>query len=100
MCFCLELSVLRRRVCSFAILLFFPEIANLYILELIRANMMPILPIPLMVNMVISGAILMSEIAVILKVVLTLATVVKFSLFVYGTFFQSKRCVKGRQFLY
>ena len=36
---------------------------------------MPILPIPLMVNMVIGGAIWMSEIDVALKVMFTLATI-------------------------
>ncbi len=40
--------------------------------------MMPILLIPLMVNMVISGAIWMGEIAFTLKVLLTIATVVEF----------------------
>ena len=55
---------------------------------------MPILLIPLMVNMVISGAVWMSEIAVILKVLLTLATVVKFSLFVYGVFFSPSDALK------
>ena len=59
---------------------------------------MPILPIPLMVNMVISGAIWMSEIAVILKVLLTLATVVKFSLFVYGAFFSPSDTLKVGSF--
>jgi len=60
--------------------------------------MMPILLIPLMVNMVISGAIWMSEIAVILKVLLTLATVVKFSLFVYGAFFSPSDALKVGSF--
>lgn len=48
---------------------------------------MPILPIPLMVNMVISGAIWMSEIDVALKVMFTLVTIIKFSLFVYAALF-------------
>lgn len=49
--------------------------------------MMPILPIPLMVNMVIGGAIWMSEIDIALKVFLTLVTIIKFSLFVYVALF-------------
>ena len=48
---------------------------------------MPILPIPLMVNMVISSAIWMSEIDVALKVMFTLVTIIKFSLFVYAALF-------------
>lgn len=59
---------------------------------------MPILLIPLMVNMIISGAIWMGEIAVILKVLLTLATVVKFSLFVYGAFFSPNDALKVGSF--
>ncbi len=55
---------------------------------------MPILLIPLMINMVISGAIWMGEIAVALKVLLTLATVVKFSLFVYAAFFCQNNALK------
>lgn len=48
---------------------------------------MPVLLIPLMINMIISGAIWMGEITVLLKVLLTIATVVKFSLFVYAVLF-------------
>lgn len=71
---------------------------NLYVLEMIRGNKMPILLVPLMINMFISGAIWMGEIAVTLKVVLTLATVVKFSLFTYAALFCQNKALKVGSF--
>ena len=60
---------------------------------------MPILLIPLMINMVISGAIWMGEIAVVMKVLLTLATIVKFSLFTYAALFCQNNSLKIGSFI-
>ena len=65
---------------------------------MIRGNKMPILLIPLMINMVISGAIWTGEVALTLKVLLTIATVVKFSLFVYATLFCQNDALKVGSF--
>lgn len=48
---------------------------------------MPVLLIPLVVNMMISGAIWISGLPLLLKIILTIITVIKFSLFVAFSFF-------------
>ncbi len=55
---------------------------------------MPVLVIPLILNMLISGAIWISEIATTFKVVLTTITVIKFSIFVYSGFFCENKGLK------
>lgn len=55
---------------------------------------MPVLVIPLLINMLIGGALWMSEISIALKVVLTIVIVVKFSITVYSGLFCENNYLK------
>ena len=55
---------------------------------------MPVLVIPLLINMLIGGALWMSEISIALKVVLTIVIVVKFSITVYSGLFCENNFLK------
>lgn len=60
---------------------------------------MPVLIIPLSVNMLLSGSIWMGEMPTALKVILTVITVVKFSLFVASGFFCEVNWLKKTGFV-